>query len=162
MRQSSCSQEESVLKAVRTGMWEDALSDHVAGCDACKEIVQTSQWMQALAQASEKNLSLPDASLLWWRAHLSEKQGRVERGQELQEWMEIISATVISTGLAVWIGWNWMAIQATFSSLLTEPWPLLWTDAVAAMNTTPGVFTLGTVILSLVVIALGYSMLVPD
>ena len=162
MRLSNCPREEEALRAVRTGTWEDALTAHVAGCAACKEIVRTSQWMQALANGSQRANSLPDPSLLWWRAQLCAKQAQVERAQEMLEWAEIVAATVIAAGLAGWIGWNWIAIQSTFTSLLTEPLSQLWTDAVSAMSTTPTMFSLSAVILSVVGIVLGYPLLVRD
>jgi hypothetical protein len=162
MRLSNCPLEAEALKAVRTEMWEDALTAHVAGCAACKEIVRASHWMQALANGSQKAHSLPDPSLLWWRARLSAKQAQVERAQEMLEWVEIVAATVIVAGLAGWIGWNWLAIQSTLTSLLTEPWPQLWIDAATAMSTTPTMFSISAAILCVIAIALGYPLLLRD
>ncbi len=162
MRRSTCSKEVEISKAARTNAWDDALTLHLDECDNCKEIVQTAKWMQTLAQRSENTESLPDASLVWMRAQLLERHAKVERAQDFMDWMEIISAAVISAGLAGWIALNWYAIQFTITSVLAEPWSQLWTDAASAMSAGPGIFTLGAVILSVVAIALGFPMLVRD
>ena len=162
MRQSSCAREVEVAMAVRTGKWEGDLSAHAAGCAECKEIVQTSKWMQGLAQSPQTSRALPDASLAWRRAQFSESQANVERARELLDWVEIISATVISAGLAGWIGWNWYAIQSKFISPFTDPWPQLWIDAAFKVSATPILFSLGAVILSLVVFAVGYPLLIRE
>lgn len=162
MRQESCPQEVDVVKAVRTGIWEEALSTHIDRCAVCKEIVQTSHWMQALAESSEKILTLPDASLLWWGAQLSEKQAKAERMQELLEWVEIISASVISAGLAGWVEWNWYALQTLLTSFLTDPRPQLWITASSEIGVTPILSLLSAVILSLVAIVLTYPLLEGD
>lgn len=161
MSQANCPREAELLKAVRTGMWEEGLSAHVLKCADCREIAQASQWMQTLAQNSEKP-TLSDASLLWWRAHLSEKQAKAERAQELLEWTEIISAIIIFAGLAGWVGWNWYAIQTQLTLFLTDTWSQLWITASSALNTTPITLSLGAVILSFVAVVVAYPLLVRD
>jgi hypothetical protein len=162
MRPASCPQEGNVLKAVRTGIWEEALSAHLDGCAVCKEIAHASRWMQALAQGSESIRTLPDPSRVWWRAQLSEKQMKAERAQELLEWVEIISATVFSAGIAGWIGWNWHTIQSLFTSLLADAWTHSWITASSALSTAPMMFSSGAVILSIVAIVLAFPVLVRD
>jgi hypothetical protein len=161
MSQAGCPREVVVLRAVRTGVWEEGLAAHVAKCGECGEIVQISQWMRALAQKSEKPM-LPDASLLWWSAQLSERNKKAENAQEIFDWVEIISATVIAGGLAGWIGWNWYAIQSTFISFVTELWPQLWTTAGSVTDLTPIVLLLVAVIPSLIAIALVYPLAVRE
>jgi hypothetical protein len=161
MSQASCPREAVVLRAVRTGVWEEGLAAHVAKCAECGEVVQASHWMQALAQNSEKPM-LPDASLLWWSAQLSERNEKAENAQEFFDWMEIISAIVIAAGLAGWIGWNWYAIQSTFISFVAEVWPQLWTTAGSVTDLTPIVLLLGAVIPSLIAIALTYPLAIRE
>jgi hypothetical protein len=74
--------------------------------------------MQALARSSESNFRLPDASLLWWSAQLSEKQAKVERSQDVLEWIAFASVAVPSLGLTAWLGWNWYAIQGWIAWIL--------------------------------------------
>jgi len=162
MRQASCSQEVSILKAIRTGTWEEAVSTHLAGCAACEEIVQASRWMQALAQDCENAETLPDAGRVWWRAQVSEEQAKAERAQELLEWVELISATIFSAGLAGWIVWHWNAIQSSLTSFIADTWLHSWIATSSVLNMALLTVSSGAVILSIVTLAIAYPMLARD
>ena len=162
MRHANCPREVEVLKAIRAGSWEEGLSAHAATCVACGEIAQASQWMQALAQGTEKP-TLPDASVLWWSAQLSERRANAEKARDILDWAEIISVTVIAGGLATWIGWNWYAMQFMSISLLADTWPQLWITAGSVTDLTSIVFWLAaTAIPFLVAIALVYPLAVGE
>ena len=118
MKRMNCAQEAAVARAVRTGNWEESLTTHAAACAVCQEITQTAGWMQALARSPETISTLPDASLLWWKARLSEKQAKAEKAQEVSEWVEIASVTAILIGLAAWVTWNRLAIQALMTRFM--------------------------------------------
>jgi hypothetical protein len=162
MRQRSCPREVEVVEAVRTGAWEEALFTHVSQCPFCKDIIEASRWMQALAEKSDGTLTLPDPSMLWWSAQFSEKQASAEKAQGLLEWVEIISITIVSAGLAGWIGWNWNALQTILTSFLTDSWPQFWITASSEIGTTPILSLLSTVILSFITVVLAYPLLERD
>jgi hypothetical protein len=98
--------------------------------------------MQALARGSESNPTLPDASLLWWRARLSEKQAKAEKEQDVLDWVEITSAAVISVGLGGWVAWNWYALQGLMTRILAVaqlrmtafPVPILFSPIIAVLS----------------------------
>jgi hypothetical protein len=117
MNQTSCPQETAVCQSARLGEWGEALRAHVASCPVCKEVVQTSLWMRSLAQGLDGEL--PDAALLWRRAHMSkrlgEKQAEVERTRNLIEWLEEVSLVVGSIGVACWAIWNRDALEAALT-----------------------------------------------
>jgi hypothetical protein len=162
MRQAGCPREADVLKAIRTRIQEEALSDHLAECAVCKEVVQASRWMRDLATDCEETRPLPDASLLWRRAQLSQLQAKAEKAQEFLEWRDIISAIVISAAVAGWIGWNWSAIQTQLASFLADAWAQTWITASSVVSTTAIVFSFGTVIVSVVAAVLVYPLVVQD
>ncbi len=162
MRQASCPQEEKALKAVRTGTWDEGLSAHLPGCGVCTEIVQVSRWMQALAEGPERTPTLPDAGLLWRRAQLSERQAEAERAQKILDWAEFIFATLLSAGLAGWIGWDWFAIQIRLTSLWADTWQQVWATASSVTGATPALSSFGVLILSLVATVLAYPLLARD
>jgi hypothetical protein len=161
MSQVSCPREAEVFKAVRSGMWEEGLSAHLVNCVDCREIVQASRWMQALAQGSETP-TVSDASLLWWSAQLSVRQAKTEKAQEFLDWVELISATVVSAGMAVWVGWNWYAIQSSLNSLFADSWAQFWTLVSPGVNMTPNMLSLSSLILVVVSIVLAYPSLLQD
>lgn len=110
MMRENCPQEEAVSEAARSGHWEESVSRHAAECPYCREIVQTSSWMQAMAQGGAGDAALPDASLLWWRAQLSERRAKLERAQKAIEWLQIASNVLACVGLVGWTVWNWRAV----------------------------------------------------
>ena len=156
MKQMNCAQEAAVTKAVRTGNWEESLTAHAATCAVCREIVETVSWMQALARRPETIAALPDASLLWWKARLSEKQAKAEKAHAVTEWFEIASFAAISIGLAAWVAWNWFAVQASMTRLMVTI--QLW---VAAYSTTL-LFLPVSAVLCLALAVLTYPILVDD
>ena len=141
MKELNCPQEAAVTKAVLTGDMQTSLKTHAATCTICREIIQASSWMQALARSSESNHTLPDASMLWWRARLSEKQAKSEKAQDILEWVEITSAVAILFGLAAWVSWNWYGIQELMTWILagTQLWltayskPILFLPIIAVL-----------------------------
>ena len=162
MKPANCPQEANILKAVRAGAWEETLSTHLRECSVCREIARASQWMQALAQSPQNARALPDAGRVWWRAQFSEKQAKAERAQEIFEWAEILSASVICAGLAGWIVWNWYAIQLLFASLMAGTLPNSWIAGSSMFGTAALMFSSVAVILSLAAIVLAYPLLARD
>jgi len=156
MKQMNCPQEAAVTKAVRTGNWEESLTIHAAACAVCLEIIQTASWMQALARSSEAISTLPDASLLWWKARLSEKQAKAEKAQEVSEWVEIASGAAIASGLAAWVAWNWLAIQVLATRFTGAM--QLWVTAYS----TSALFLPVSAVLCLALAVLTYPILVDD
>ena len=149
MKRKECSQEAAVLKAVRTGSWDETLKAHASKCPICWEVLQTASWMQVLARESEKVPAPREASLLWWRAQLSERQAKVDRAQEIGEWGEILSGAAVAAGAAAWAAWNWPSLQGRMtqlfgsfqSSMATYSTPILLLSFVAALGLALGVLT---------------------
>ena len=156
MNRVNCPHEGAVTKAVRIGILETALTTHAATCAVCREIIQASSWMQALARNSESSPALPDPSLLWWMARLSEKQAKAEKAQDVLEWAEITSAVAISLGLAGWAAWNWYAIQGLTTWILAGA--QLWLTAYSF----PIVFLPIIAVFCLAVLVLAYPILVDE
>lgn len=121
MKRMHCPQEAEVTKAARAGNLEASLQDaslraHTATCDVCRGVIEASSWMQALAQAPGSNRALPDASLVYWRARLSEQEAEAEKAQDILDWAEL-AAGAGAAGLAGWGVWHWVSIQGSIASL---------------------------------------------
>jgi hypothetical protein len=164
MNRVDCPQEAAVAKAVRTDHLDESLTTHAAGCAACREIIQASRWMQALAGGSEGGPEggseggplTAQASRLWWEARLSERQSKAENAQDLLECVELISVAVITFGLAGWALWNWFAIQGLMAWIFEDA--QLWLAAYSM----PAVFLPIVVILCLTAVVLGYPILADE
>ena len=180
MKQAICPPEGAVLRAARTDQWEGSLKTHVANCPVCREIVQTSRWMQALAQRSEKDMLLPDAGLLWWKAHLSQIHAHAEQAQKPLVVVEVISEAAIALAaialaLAGWLTWSWSEVPGVMTGLLTgllsqllSPlWKTDWLAGWTVMGSLPaispfGVLSLIVAVLSLAVLLVAYPLLSED
>lgn len=176
MKQAICPPEGAVLRAARTDQWEESLKTHVAECPACREIVQTSRWMQALAQRSETDSLLPDAGLLWWRAHLSQIHARAEKAQKPLAVVEVVSEAAIALAaialaLAGWLTWSWSEVPGVMTrllaSLLSQLWETDWLAGWIVMGSLPTispfvVLSLIVAVLSLAVLLVAYPLLSED
>jgi hypothetical protein len=159
MSQRNCAHEEAVSEAVRSGNWEGSTARHAAECQICREIVQTSRWMQAMAGSVEGGSALPDASLLWWRAQLSERQARLERTQNAVEWSQIVSSVFVSAGLLVWAVWNWRAVVGALAWLSSDVWSRVWLAGYLLAVSAPNTFWPIAVVVSLAMVVLAYPLL---
>ena len=77
-----CPQEARVLRAVKTGRWDDALETHAAGCPACGEVALVSGRLLRSALGTESRRRLPDPYLVWLKAQLTERQVASQRASK--------------------------------------------------------------------------------
>lgn len=159
MSQTNCQQEAAVSEAAQSGRWEDSVGRHAAECSLCQEIVQTSSWMQAMAQGVKGGPALPDASLLWWRAQISERQAELVRTQRAVEWLQIASSAFAGAGLLVWAVWNWRAVLAALGWLSSDVWSRVWLAGYLLAVSEPDLFWLIVVMASLAMVLLAYPLL---
>jgi len=129
MRGETCSREDAVVRAVRSGAWTESLEAHARDCAICREAREAARWMRALAREGEEPRDLPDARTLWLRAQLQSRQAAAGRAQRLALWIEIGCALAIGAGLGVW-AWSEaggsLIDRATWA--LFEGWPALWAN----------------------------------
>lgn len=159
MSQTNCPQEQAVSEAARSGKWEGAIARHAAECQLCQQIVQTTHWMQAMSQDIEGVSPLPDASLLWWRAQLSDRHAKLERTQNAVEWLQILSSVLASAGLLVWAVWNWRAVLAALAWLSSDVWSRVWLAGYLLAVSAPNTFWPIAVVVSLAMVVLAYPLL---
>ena len=156
MKLAKCPQEEALAKAVRAGRVDESFSGHAAGCATCREILQTSTWLQALALSSGNDCRLPDASLVWWKARLSDEQLKTEKSQDFCELVEMAFAAVIALGLLGWLTWNWFAIEGSLGSILGGA--AVWLTDYPIAN----VLLLAVAVLCLIAFMLAYPILIDE
>jgi len=126
MKQRICFQEQTVLRAVRTGFLPETLANHLSECASCREAVDAARWMDALVNGAASDATLPDSKLIWWNAQLAQRGAGAENHRALLEWFAILSAAVIPLFLAGWVVWNWFGIQEQVIRLI-GPWlPEFW------------------------------------
>jgi hypothetical protein len=115
--------------------------------------------MQAMAESVESVSALPDASVMWWRAQLSEREAKLERTQKALEWLQIISSVLVSAGLLVWAVWNWRAVAGAMAWLSSDVWSRVWVAAYLLAVSAPDFFWPIVVMVSLAMVAVAYPLL---
>ena len=168
MKHTSCSEETTVVQAVRSGAWNVGLEAHLRNCATCRDVQQTTRWMRALAPASlstESQNELPDPRILWLRAQLSQRRAAAERVQKIVQWVEVACVTAACLGLGIWLAWSWNGIGGEIADglgwALFDAWPALWSNlyAYGPVNA-PILFSSALAAISLLAIAVAYPLLV--
>jgi len=72
MNNRPCPYEDSVIQAMRTSQWSEALPVHVSQCENCSEVEQAFYWMGNVSASWESNAPAPDAGLIWIKAQLAD------------------------------------------------------------------------------------------
>ena len=93
-----------------------------------------------------------DASLLWWRAQLSERQAKLERTQRAVEWLQIVSSVLVGAGLLVWAVWNWRAVLGALGWLSSDVWSRVWLAGYLLAVSAPDLFWPIAVVVSLAMV----------
>ena len=91
-----CPQEARVLRAVKTGRWDDALKAHAAGCPACGEVALVSGRLLRSALETEDRRRLPDPYLVWLKAQLTERQVASQRASKPWNMAEVLGYCVVA------------------------------------------------------------------
>ena len=131
MKAFVCPQEGAVWRAARASRWDESLTAHVRECSVCGEIVQTTLWMQTLAQPAENTLALPDGNLLWRQSRLALKQAEMERALRPLRLAEVLPKAVFALAFVGWLAWAWSSagglLPWIFSRMLPQVWGFTWT-----------------------------------
>lgn len=104
MNAGSCPRERDVLDLVVVGQWparaDEALTRHVAGCAVCAEVAAVAVLLHEAAEAGPVP-TLPDASVVWYRAQVRAREEAVRRATRPMNVVTAAAAVVVLLGL----GW---------------------------------------------------------
>lgn len=70
-----CEHESAVIRAARSGKWEESLRSHAQACLVCAEALHVHAAMISLMN-SEQIPPIPDPKLIWLKAQFAERQRR--------------------------------------------------------------------------------------
>jgi hypothetical protein len=78
MRRVDCAHEPDVLEAVYTNRWPDRvdadLRAHVATCQICADVVTIAPLLEADADLTRAEATVPESGLVWWRAQMRARE----------------------------------------------------------------------------------------
>jgi hypothetical protein len=117
MKTTPCEREQVVLQALAAGSWSDELRDHVAGCQACFDVVLVAKALREAA-ADTAHEPLPDPAAIWRTAQRDQRRVAIERVTWPIKVMTRIALTAFAVGAvaALVVFWPTVAAQATLIS----------------------------------------------
>jgi hypothetical protein len=130
-RVRSCPHESDVLDLVAMGQWpglaDQALVAHVAGCAVCADLAAVASALSAGHAESLEQVTVPDASLVWYRAAWRARESSTRRAlrplaiAHVAALACLVVAVVIgaSAGLA-WLAASWQATRDLVSGPLSS------------------------------------------
>ncbi len=136
-----CPQEARVLRAARTGQWDDALEAHAAACPACGEAALVSGSLRTFALETENRNRLPDPYLVWLKAKLTERQVASQRASKPWDMAEALGQCVVAVALA---GWLVVELPSVYQGLAEwmpvrrlDDWLQVWSLMTSAVSVPP-------------------------
>jgi len=118
-----------VAQAARSNEWPTSLAPHIAGCAVCRQVAETSRWMWTVSQVAPEAAAGTDASLLWWRAQLTERAAKASRARAPLDFAYIAFLAVATGGFAIWAALNWDTFGYAGEWLLAAARPETWMTA---------------------------------
>ena len=73
MRPVTCEKENLTLAAARSSAWTADLREHLLECAICSDLVLVDDFLQNEAALTRADASLPDPSLIWWKAQFARR-----------------------------------------------------------------------------------------
>jgi hypothetical protein len=105
----ACDRRPEIVRSVRAGLWETAGSEelraHAAGCPDCRETVLVAAALVLEREAAEREIVVPDAGLVLWKARLRQRHAAAARAEEPVVYAERIGrvcAIAAVAGLLLW------------------------------------------------------------
>ena len=124
-----CPRESDVLDALASARWphrvDRELTDHVASCDICSDVLTVAEAMQDDSDAAWREASVPSSGQVWWRA---EMRARQEAIREASRPITVAYGVAALAGLALMIaaGWfMWPAIHSYVASFALPDVPAM-------------------------------------
>lgn len=153
MRTEVCTEERAVWKAVREHHWNESLETHIQKCSICREIVQTTSWMQTFAQPAGSHLTLPYPDLLWRQSRLSEKHAELERALRPLQAMEVLPGAISVLIVGSWFLWTLSreGLSGDPAQMITQ----IWRIALTAETMMPAISSSGILLIAAVILSLG-------
>ena len=120
-----CPREADVLDALASARWplrvDPELTDHVASCAICTDVLAVASAMQMDHDAAWKEASVPSSGQVWWRMEMRTKQDAIHEASRpvaVAQGVAVLFALVLA-GAAGWRAWP--AVSGYVSSVSLAP-----------------------------------------
>ena len=138
---TGCPEEASVLRAARTGQWDDALDAHAAACPVCGEVALVSTSLRTVALETEGRHRLPDPYLVWLKAKLTARQVASQRTSKPWDMAEALGQSVVAIALAGWLVVESSSIYQGLAEWMPvgrlDDWSQVWSAMTSVVSVPP-------------------------
>ena len=145
MKPTSCSHEQSIIAAVQTECWPDALRMHLASCTPCQETFQVAGYMHSLAAVEDDPRPLPDAKVIWLKAQLAQRRASAAEALRPVETFQRVAWGVSTLVLFFGLLAKWTLLEKAITWLNTGWGSLVSQAGLAGLLSVVGILTLGLV-----------------
>ena len=145
MKPTSCSHEQSIIAAVQTESWTDALRMHLGSCASCQETLQIAGYMHSLAAVEDDSRPLPDAKVIWLKAQLAQRRASAAEALKPVETFQRVAWGVSALALVFGLLAKWTQLERGMVWLNTGWASLVSQAGWAGLLSVAGILTLGLV-----------------
>src|SRR5689334_7843066 len=145
MKTTSCSHEQSIIAAVQTECWTDALRMHLASCTPCQETFQVAGYMHSLAAVEDDPRPLPDAKVIWLKAQLAQRRASAAEALRPVETFQRVAWGVSTLVLFFGLLAKWTLLEKAITWLNTGWGSLVSQAGLPGLLSVVGILTLGLV-----------------
>jgi len=145
MKPTSCSHEQTIVAAVQTETWTDALRMHLSSCVSCQETVQIAGWMHSLAAVEDSVRPLPDARVIWLKAHLAQRRASAAEALKPVETFQRVAWGVAALALLFGLFAKWAQLERGIVWLNAGWGSLVFDAGWVGLLSVAGILTLGLV-----------------
>jgi hypothetical protein len=126
MTRRICEYETAVAEAVMGRRWPegcDHLRDHAEACDVCREVVEVAallreEYDEARAAISRRDVPLPSAGQIWWRAAVSARADAARAAARPLVWGYGAAAACLLGLTAAGVSLAWPSVLPLFDRLV--------------------------------------------
>lgn len=137
MSDQFCEHESAVIRASRSGKWEESLRSHASTCPICSEAMQVYAAIASLIN-SEQIPPIPDPKLVWLKAQFAERQRR-----------SAIITRIASVAYAALIGALGLGAYSLLGGRVGQTNVAQLTDSLTGASASPVVLIVACVVLAL-------------
>ena len=131
MNPYDCDNEPKVLEALRSGVWEIGLRDHVNHCSHCADALVVAEFLQQEAALAGTPPTLPSAGFLWWKSQLLAREMAVKQATRSIVLVRNLAIVICSAALLWFFSASAQAYQRLLGPLKDQQ--VLWAGDLRAV-----------------------------
>jgi hypothetical protein len=121
-----CPREHEVVSVVLSHRWphgcDEELRIHAADCEVCRDAVTVASMLQEDAQAARRDVQVPAAGQVWWRAAIRARVEAVHAAERPMTWLHGLAGACAVGLVAALLGVAWPSVEGAGAWLAAQSW----------------------------------------